>query len=218
MTTFPRSPRLLRGGIALLDVASDKVLRVIALQYNPDTLSRTLAPQAVGGEGGGDRSQVLRLKGPPVETYKLEAEIDAADQMELGSGIVGQFGIAPQIAALETIGYPPVAQLQSNRELSQQGRLEIAPIEMPLTIFIWSQQRIVPVRLTDLSITEESFDPLLNPLRAKLSLSMRVLSVSDLGFDHRGSGLYLRYQQQKETLSKLNAGADFSPLGIGGIS
>jgi len=218
MTTFPRSPRLIHGGIALLDVASNTVLRVIALQYNPDTLTRTLAPQAVGGEGGGDRSQALRLKGPPVETYKLEAEIDAADQMELGDGIVGRFGIAPQIAALETIIYPPSAQLQSNHDLSRQGRLEITPVEMPLTLFIWSQQRVVPVRLTDLSITEEAFDPLLNPLRAKISLGMRVLSVSDLGFNHRGSGIYMAYQRQKETLSKLRAGTDFGPLGIGGIS
>ncbi len=58
MTSFPRSPRLIRGGIALLD--GNKPPLVIALQYNPDTLTRTLQPQAVGGEGGDDH---LGVKG-----------------------------------------------------------------------------------------------------------------------------------------------------------
>ena len=42
MTTFPGSPRLLKGGIVLIDPDSSAVRRIIALQYNPDTLSRTL--------------------------------------------------------------------------------------------------------------------------------------------------------------------------------
>ena len=57
----------------------------------------------------------------------------------------------------------------------------------PLTLFIWSKNRIVPVRLTDFSITEEAFDPELNPIRAKVSLGMRVLNVDDLGFDARAA-------------------------------
>src|SRR5690348_17549450 len=81
MSTFPGSPRILKGGIVLIDAASSAVLRVIALQYNPDSLTRSLQVQAVSADGG-DRSEVLRLKGPPVETLKLEAEIDATDQLE----------------------------------------------------------------------------------------------------------------------------------------
>ena len=74
-------------------------------------------------------------------------------------------------------------------------------MESPLTLFVWSKQRIVPVRLTDLSITEEAFDPNLNPIRAKVSLGMRVLSVDDLGFDHKGGSLFMVYLQQKERLA-----------------
>ena len=81
MTTFPGSPRLLKGGIVLVDPDTGAVQRVIALQYNPDTLTRTLQVQGVGAEGG-DRAEALRLKGPPVETIKLDAEIDATDQLE----------------------------------------------------------------------------------------------------------------------------------------
>ena len=72
----------------------------------------------------------------------------------------------------------------------------------PLTLFVWSKQRIVPVRLTDLSVTEEAFDPNLNPIRAKVSLGMRVLSVDDLGFDQTGGSLFMAYLQNKETAGR----------------
>jgi len=72
MTTFPSSPRLLKGGIVLLDPDTTAVVRIIALQYNPDSLSRTLQPQAI--KESGDRSEALRLTVPPVETIKVDAE------------------------------------------------------------------------------------------------------------------------------------------------
>src|SRR5919107_2819213 len=103
MSSFPGSPRLIKAGIALLDPESGAVQRLIALQYNPDTLTRTLAPKSPGETA--DRSEALRLKGPPVETIKLEAEVDAADQLEFPAQnpTAVQFGIHPQLAALETI-------------------------------------------------------------------------------------------------------------------
>ena len=75
----------------------------------------------------------------------------------------------------------------------------------------------MPIRLTDFSITEEAFDPTLNPIRAKVSLGMRVLSIDDLMFNDKGGSLYLVYQQQKETLAKLYQGGTFATLGIRGI-
>src|SRR5450432_3522525 len=56
----------------------------------------------------------------------------------------------------------------------------------PLTLFVWSKSRVVPVRVFDFSVTEEAFDPNLNPIRAKISLGLRVLNVDDLGFSHPG--------------------------------
>jgi hypothetical protein len=216
MTTFPNSPRLLKGGIVLVEPETSTVQRVIVLQYNPDTLSRTLQVQGVGAEGGG-RSEALRLKGPPVETIKLDAEIDATDQMELGDETTSQFGIHPQLAALETIVYPSSGQLISNNALAQAGTLEIAPMESPLNLFIWSKNRILPVRITDFSITEEAFDTSLNPIRAKISLGMRVLSIDDLGFTHKGGSLFMSYLQLKEQLATKAKGGGLSTFGIGGI-
>src|ERR1017187_5951068 len=96
MSSFPGSPRLLRGGIVVLDPVTSAVLRVINLQYNPDTLTRSLQIKGVGGETG-DRIEALRLKGPPVETIKVEAEIDATDQLEIADAQavrIGQIGRA----------------------------------------------------------------------------------------------------------------------------
>ncbi|RAP78303.1 hypothetical protein [Paenibacillus montanisoli] len=214
MTTFSGSPRILKGGIVLLDPASGAVQRIIALQYNPDTLTRTLHIQGISAEAG-DRMEAMRLKGPPTEVFKLEAEIDATDQLEVVDQTTVEVGLYPQLAALETIVYPTSSTLQANNALAAGGTLEIMPAEASLTLFIWSKNRIVPVILTEFSITEEAFDPSLNPIRAKVNLSMRVLSINDVGFNERASSLYLAYQQQKERLASRHAGGTLSALGIG---
>jgi hypothetical protein len=220
MTTFPNSPRILKGGLVLLDPNTATVRRIIVLQYNPDTLTRTLQVQGVSAQEG-DRSEALRLKGPPVETIKLDAELDATDQLEFPTQAQNQaatqVGLLPQLAALETIIYPASRQLQANNELAQVGTLEILPMETPLTLFVWSKSRILPVRLTDFSITEEAFDVTLNPIRAKVSLGMRVLSVNDLGFNHKGGSLFMGYLRQKEQLAAQAAGGLFGALGLAGI-
>lgn len=216
MTTFPNSPRLVKGGIVLIDPVMSMVQRIITLQYNPETLTRSFQIQGAGGEGG-DRSEALRLMGPPVESIKLEAEIDATDQLEFpeDNPDTVKLGIHPQLAALETMLYPSSTQLILNNILAQIGTLEIIPMEAPLSLFIWGKQRILPVRITEFSITEEAFDPSLNPIRAKVSLGMRVLSVDDLGFEHKGGSLFMNYLQAKEQLMRKNQGGTLNTFGIG---
>jgi hypothetical protein len=215
MSSFPGTPKILKGGIVLIDPVSSAVRRIIAMQYNPDSISRSLQVQGIGESG--DRSEALRLKGPPIETIKVEAEVDATDQLEIVNGAAISVGLHPQLAALELIIYPTSSQLQANNNLAQSGTLEIAPMESALMLFIWSQQRIVPVRLTEFSITEEAFDVNLNPIRAKVSLGMRVLSVNDLGFNHKGGSLFMSYLKNKEQLAQKAMNGAFSSLGISGI-
>lgn len=213
MSSFPNSPKLVKGGIVLLDPVSAAVQRIIVLQYNPDSLSRTLQSQAVE-LGGQNRSEALRLKGPPIETIKLEAELDATDQLEVRDDTAIEVGLHPQLAALESLVYPTSAQLIGNDQLQRSGVLEIAPMEAPLSLFIWSKNRILPVRVTDYSVTEEAFDPSLNPIRAKVSLGLRVLSVDDVGFDHKAGSLYMAYHQQKEALAARSQAGALRTLGI----
>ncbi len=201
-----------------MDPQSAAVLRVIVLQYNPDTLTRTLQPEAIGGESG-DRLEALRLKGAPVETIKLEAELDLTDQLEFPdqNPDAVQLGLHPQLAALETIVYPRSSDVQTNLDLAGMGTIEIAPTEAPLPLFVWSKNRIVPVRLTEFSITEEAFDTALNPIRAKISLGMRVLNVNDLGVGDKGTSIFMAYHQQKERLAASQAGTSLTSLGISRI-
>jgi hypothetical protein len=215
VSSFPGSPRLLKGGLVQVDPETANVLRVIALQYNPDTLTRTLQVQATAGDGG-DRSQALRLRGAGVETIKLEAEIDATEHLDdpAGNPEAVALGIHPELAALEALVHPRADDLQANDALAASGVLEVLPLEAPLTLFVWSRQRVVPVRVTDLSVTEEAFDVALNPIRAKVSLGLRVLSVDDLGFRHRGGTLFMAYLRTKESLAGRAASVPLSQLGV----
>ena len=215
MSIFPNSPRVLKGGIVLADPATAAVQRIIVLQYNPDSVSRTLQVQATGGEGG-NRFEPLRIKGPAVETISLTAELDATDQLEFPAlnRVAVEVGIHPHLAALETMLYPSSGTLVANNALAQSGTLEIAPMQAPLTLFVWSKQRVVPVRITQFSVTEQAFDPALNPIRAEVRLGMRVLTVDDLGFEHRGGGIFMSYLQVKEQLAARARRGALSELGI----
>jgi len=219
MSTTPNSPKLVKGGLVLVDPESAQVRRVISLQYNADSLTRKLQAQSVGGEGT-DRTEPTRFKGPAVETISFEADIDATDQLEFPDQNASTIahGIAPQLAVLESLLSPGSAQLQRVDSQANSGTLEIAPMLAPLILFVWGKSRIVPVKLADFSITEEAFDPALNPIRAKVSFSLRVLSVDDLGFSSKGGSLFMTYLQGKEKLAAKAQPVSFSTLGIGGIS
>jgi hypothetical protein len=217
VSTFPGSPKLLKAGLILLDPNSGATQRVISLQYNPETLSRTLAVQAVGSDTG-DRSQALRLKGPPVESIKLDASIDATDQLEFPAQNQAaiKLGVRPQLAALETIIYPHSSHLQSNDQVARLGTLEIVPLQAPLILFSLGRNYLAPVRITDFAIVEEAYDPNLNPILAKVSLGLRVLSIDDLTFDSKAGSLFMIYQQQKERFASQATGATLGALGLSG--
>lgn len=217
-SAFPNSPRLARGGLVLLDPGSGQLLQVISFQYNPDTLTRTLVPQGIGPEPG-DRLEALRLKAPPQETISLETEIDATDALETPTATaadqtVATVGLLAYLSRLEMVITPPTSQLLADDLLAQAGMIEIAPVQAPLTVFAWGRNRIAPVQLTQYSVTEQAFDTSLNPARATVSLSMRVLTVYDLGFQVPGGLLYLQYQQTKERLAGLLPAATVGDLGI----
>lgn len=195
------SPRLQKGAIMSLDATTGIPRGLISLQYNPESIARTLKPQTVGEQP--DRSEVLRLTGPPVETIKCTVEIDATDQLAAGDANTIAFGIQPQLAALELLVYPSSIELIANEVLTLLGTIEILPMQSALTLFVWSKSRITPVRITDIDITEEAFDPQLNPIRAKVGLGMRVLNVNDVGFLNPAGALYMVYQIQKEALALL---------------
>lgn len=214
MTTFPNSPRVLKGAIVGFD-PTIPVPTVIVFQYNPDTLTRTLKPRAPGGEGA--RSEALRLSGPPEETIKVDVEIDATDQLEKGEGVTAALGLYPQLSALETLVYPKSAITIANTVLLAAGTIEVVPPTAPLTLFIWGPQRVLPVRITEFSITEEAYDPSLNPIRAKASLGLRVLSTNDLSLTDPAYYMFLAHQVMKEALGAVGSVGSLATVAGGDI-
>ncbi|HEX4961797.1 MAG TPA: hypothetical protein VF173_13220 [Thermoanaerobaculia bacterium] len=200
MTTFPGSPRTLKGVILAIDKLNP-VSSVIIFQYNPENLTRTLDPQ-ISSEGG-SRSEVLRLKGAPKESITADIVIDATDQLEKSDPVAARVGIYPQLSALEMLIYPKSLLVIKNTILSLLGSIEITPPQAPLTLFAWGPARIVPVVVTSMSITEEMHDVLLNPIRAKVSLGLRVLNYDDLPVSHPGYGIFLAHQVVKEAFAVL---------------
>lgn len=209
---FTRRPNILKAGLILLDPETTEVERVVALQYNPEALSHSYE---IRGAGDASRSEPLRLLGPPVETFTIEAFLDASDQLEQPQDHPDTVarGIQGAISVLEMLIYPESEALLANRDLAMQGKLEILPMEKYLTLFVWGKDRVLPVRVTQFSLNEEEFSPELYPLRARVSLTLRVLSVDDLGFDHRGGNLFLRYLQTKERSASKVQSADLATLG-----
>lgn len=210
------SPRLVKGGLVVLAPGGGAVKRQVALQYNPDTLTRSYQVQGIGGDGGGERAQPFRLKGPAVESIKLEAEIDATDQLQFPDQHPNAvaFGIAPQLAVLEALVHPSVDELLAHDALAASGVLEIVPPEAPLVLFVWGPQRVVAVRVTEFSVTEEAFDPALNPLRARVALGLRVLGTDDLGFAHAGARIFLEHLRGRESLAAKAGSATLATLGL----
>lgn len=212
MTGPTRTPRLLKGGLVLMDRDKGGVQRVIVLQYTPDTLTRSLTARGAGEDS--DPLEALRLSGPPVETINLEATLDATDALAANDKEAMETGIAADIAALETVLYPTTAQLARQDELAAQGKIEILPAVTPLVLFVWGARRIMPVRITEMSITEEAFDAQLNPILARISLGMRVMTVNDLPYASHGGALSLVQHQLKEALAT-KAGGSLAALGAG---
>jgi len=206
MTTFPGSPRLQKGAIIGLDPVNP-LASVVVFQYNPETLSRTLNMQATGGKNKGE---ALRLSGPPEETISLDLVIDAADQLEQGEFPATSMGIYPALSSLEMLLYPKSALVIANEVLSTLGIIEVIQPEAPLTLFVWGVKRVLPVRITQFSITEENFDPNLNPIHAKVKLTLRVLNYQDLGMLSVGGSLFMAHQVVKEVMATIGSVGNIS--------
>lgn len=209
MSAFPGSPRTLGGALVAVDPLFP-VPTVVVFQYNPHTLTRQL--EARGADGG---PAATSYTGAPIETITVEIELDAADGLEKSDPQTSALGIHPQLAALEKLVYPPVSRIIANTALAALGSIEIMPPSGPLILFIWGPKRVLPVSIKQFSIVEEAYDPMLNPIRARVSLGLRVLSTDDLGPTHPGHALFLVHQVSKEVMAALaSASSTASALGI----
>jgi hypothetical protein len=210
MSYSPRSPRITRGAIIAFDLFNP-VASVVVFQYNPDMVTRTLEPQS--GNQQGARAEVQRLSGAPVEKIDIEVEIDATDQLQTADGVATSLGIYPQLSALEMLLYPKSSLVIANTVALAVGTVEIIPPEAPFTLLIWGAKRVVPIKINTFKIVEEAHDVNLNPLRAKVTLQLQVLSYNDLPVTHAGYSVFLAHQIVKETMAVVGSVGNLAGLG-----
>lgn len=196
-TTYPRSPKILKG--AFVEMANGligPIPNVIIFQYNPEQLNRGFevyappAPQPQTDEGSEETPSEAETPADtqpvdPPETISLSLEIDAADALEDPSShpIAVATGVADRLAAMEQLLYPTesligglvadAAATLTGGEADLTG--ELFRKSAPLVLFVWGPGKIYPVRITSYSVEEQAFSPLLYPIRAKVSVGMRML-------------------------------------------
>jgi hypothetical protein len=178
---FPGSPRHLKGALVVFETAVPVPTNVIAFQYNPEKVSRSFQQQHElspldARYNSGDTRFVL----PPVETIALSVELDAADQLERGDTVATTIGLHATLATLELLMYPSSIDLIADKALALAGIGFVKPGSTPIVLLVWGPLRVVPVRVESLSITEEAFDQLLNPIRAIVELGLRTLTEREL--------------------------------------
>ncbi|MGG6266455.1 hypothetical protein [Leptolyngbya sp. AN10] len=201
MSTFPGSPRLIKGAIVTLQAPSyNQIESTIAFQYNPDSLSRSLNAEATKESAGAPSPETL-LNRTPRETINLKVVIDAIDQLEKGDRTALELGIYPQLSALEVLMYPKSDLVKAANQRTQQGVLEINPLAAPVTLLIWGDKRVLPVRLTGFTVDEAYHDIRLNPIRAEVSLNLQVLTYSDVPWEEQRAKLFFAHQVSKERMA-----------------
>jgi hypothetical protein len=206
----PNSPRLFKGALAVYPSQTPGTQpKIIVFQYNPEQLRRTLAARTQPpdkGNAGAAREEALRVFGPPVETITMTVELSAADQLEDpgNNPTVVQNGLQPALSTLELLLYPSTDTAQAQQQQARNGKVQVTPSDLPLTLLVWGKSRVVPVLVTSFSVTEDAFDVNLNPIQAKVELGLKVLTYMELQGGSLGNDAFLSYQRQKETLAQLN--------------
>ena len=176
---------------------------VVVFQFNPETITHTWTAAPSDPQAGKDP---LAVKGIPGEQFSFSLALDSNDTIAnsdanpIAGGLAAASGIYPRLAALEMLQYPSGAfdggllgQVSASASIDASGvgisvsgaassavKKTVPPSDVPTVLFVWGLQRIVPVRVTALAITEKLYDPLLNPTHADVQITLRVLTPEEL--------------------------------------
>ena len=240
---YTQSPKLLKG--ALVEFSErfiGPIPNIIIFQYNPESLTRSMEvynpfhEKDITDEETGKRIRTAHWVSAsaqpfdPLETFSLSLELDATDDLETGDPIVVVTGVADRVAALEMLLYPQEESLLGGLLSSVSTALAGGAISdtttlprgtVPVVLFVWGPGRVVPVRLTTFQVEEQAFSPLLYPIRAKVSVGIRVLSEFEISLFPKSLAkdialtAYKITLKQKQTLAAANvANSVESILGI----
>ncbi|MGH6646432.1 hypothetical protein [Aquabacterium sp.] len=215
MALFPLRGVLVEYGMNILG----PIPNIVVFQFNPEQMTRTIViPQPPAPTSGQPRTETHAAAAPPSESFDVSARFSAADDLGAGgavSAIPRLFGVGPQIAALEKMVYPQatpggligaaidaVGSAISGPSATPPSQ-PIPRVPLPRILFIWGPSRVLPVTITSMSIVEQKYDVLLNPIQAEVKIGMRVSSQAPTD-DMVGAGAYKYTQMVKDTQATLN--------------
>ncbi len=201
---------------ALVEYGTDflgPIPNVVIFQFNPESIARTLVipPRAVDAT----QRETSQAGEPAYERFTVTATFSAADQRNSSNPIGIAFGVGPQLAALQAMVYPvatPGGIIGAVVDavgalLSPAGPAPTQPIprqQTPRILFIWGLTRIVPVIIESLTITEQIYDGMLNPLEAQVAIGLAVITPSDCSNDTIGQGALAYTKLAQDTMASIN--------------
>lgn len=202
---------LMRG--ALIEYGSDfmgPIPNVVIFQFNPETLTRTV--QIPPRPASGTARETTQAGEPSVEKITLKASFSAADEFGENKVLARLFGVGTRLAALEKMVYPANELLAAIGAALKTGsdpresvpRQPIPRQKMPRILFIWGPYKVLPVVLESMSITEQQYDFLLNPIQAEVSITMAVNAVDKCTSDPVGEGALKYSNMAKDAQAMAN--------------
>ncbi len=205
---MPSPPSINRGTLILLapnakDANISATNVYFTFQYNPERLIHTFN-QAMPSAATNTSTD---MQTAPSEYFNLSFELDSidADTSASQSQSSSNLGLHPGLAMLELMMQP---QMVGNQVL------------LPIIVFKWGSKRSVPVRIVSMNVEEKSFDITLNPTRANISLTLRVLDASEINNNPGARSVFSNHQNTQASLVdayKLQTGQ--APLGgVGSVA
>jgi hypothetical protein len=208
---------------ALIEYGSDflgPLPSVVIFQFNPESLTRTFSiPTRPTGATARETSQAGEI---PVEHLTVRALFSAADQLGRNNILARASGVGPQLAALEQMVHPTnllggligkaIDAVGSALGIGADNPTQSIPREQyPRLLFVWGLTRVLPVIIESMTITEQQYDALLNPVEAEVSIGLAVVDPGRCCDDviAKGASKYTAAAKEAEAVANL---ANVGPL------
>ena len=161
--------------------------RLIPFRFNPESLSRSLSVEQ-GQSGSGTEGSASSTSstasggasdassGSVKESFKVLVRVDFADRLEAAQNLPAELGVAPEIAAIEDLLYPAESEAEASSDGTEPVRQKLP---RPTVLLVWGRKRVLPVKITGLTINEAMYNSQLNPVRADIEVSIEVLGELD---------------------------------------
>ncbi len=205
---------------ALVEYGTDflgPIPNVVIFQFNPETIMRTISipPRAVDAT----QRETSQAGEPAYERFTVTTTFSAADQLNSSNPLAILYGVGPQLAALQAMVYPiatPGGLIGAaigavvdavGSLLGSQGPPPTQPIprqQTPRILFIWGTTRIIPVIIESLTITEQIYDAILNPIEAQVEIGLAAITPDACANDTVGQGALAYTKMMQDTMASLN--------------